>query len=591
VQRALDTGPRIGTIAEWISKLAPPDDCATATSPGSADPALPDLYARFARIFSAPKPERAAAFRELAAEASRHGDPDLATAAEIEVARQTYPHDPVVADRELQDLFRRATALGAIDLAGSALHLRARIARATGGEGEAKALAELAGDLARDPRTSPATAGSIHHELGRLARERGDRKAALQHLTEGRRAIAEHTLPMLEVELLIEQSRLLASDGDYPRAVAAGRAAVRIAKDTAGEASMRHVAALGALAGALQATADRVEAKTVRAYLRTLLSKVPLEPSDPQMLTVRNLLALELMDLDAAYGSALEETTALLAAAARSPVMRPQMPLFRAVHGYALWGLGRYEDALAATRTAVDEQLGETGPDHPATTTVRTTLLGQLIELRQLDEAERVVAELDRAYGRRPQTPVRQLAHLKISKARIALERGRAKEAERLARRANAELSASGNRVVPALVMIGAALNAQRRWRAARAVYTDLIASDSDKPLTTAVYEVGWARASYELGDRRTGLARLRAAHRVLSQSFEGPSVRRQAARWLASYERPRRGRQRCSGRPPAALQRRTKSSPPAGAAPQGLAPSAGRCKREGSGTVDSGRR
>lgn len=549
VRRAIEKRARIGSVAQALAVLATADQCATSTAPPPDDPDALALYVKLRAIGELPPAEQRKPYLELADEARRRGDPELATRAAHWAALRIEMREPATTDAELQVCYREANAIGAFHLAATALLERARLARVTGKVGEARALAELARELARAPTTSPTTKGRIHLELGKLARTNGERREALEQLEQGRAALAGHGLAAHEIDLLLEQARTLRDDGRYAEATKVARGAEQLARATAGEASMPYVAALATLSSTLNhQSSTRDESRKMDARLLEILPRIPLAPDHPQLVPYRSTSVLYLINEAKDYARALKEIDALIADVSKSPRLDSDLGQHKNLRGYALWGLGRYDDALASFTSAGDDQLARFGADNAALLRYRMALLSKLLQLERVAEAGRVLTQMEEAYRRRPTTAKRDIAKLAVMRALLLLERNKPAAAEAVARKAIAELAELGEDLDSARSVLGMSLLAQRRWAAARAVFADALAAAAaahETPLTTAALDVGWARATYELGDRKLGLARLRAAHDELAKSYEMPYLRRHAARWLATYERPKRGRAR----------------------------------------------
>ena len=213
---------------------------------------------------------------------------------------------------------------------------------------------------------------------------------------------------------------------------------------------------------------------------------------------------------------------------------------------------GRVDEGAALQEQAVEESTSQNGKDHRRTLLFRRNLVDYDLELGRLDDADRDIAAIDRAYRASPRPDITETTFHGSLVAQLALARGRPAEAERLARRALDEVARlpenQGSRGV-ILRALGSSLIAQRRFAEAEPVLTEALAiARRSKPRAdqSAIYEIALAHAEAGLGKRGDAIARARAARDVLAHYPGQPKARREVAELLARIDpssRPGRAR------------------------------------------------
>jgi len=545
VARVLEHPGWSADTAELVTlQAASAANCEEIDAPPIA--AAPRTAALFRRLIDSDDTSPADGVSVLAAleqDAKAAGEVELEVRAATTLAgalRQT--DNLTAADEALQRAYRRAVAIGSVQLQAIALVQRSWLVSHMGKSREAESYARLAYDLSDKPSLSARTRVRIYAVLGHASNDLGKYQAALEPLQKGFDLLAhgDARMPDLEADLRNERIiALLSIDGKLGKAIELARDNVAWTRSALGEASLPHASALQLLADALAEVSNDDE--VFRHRRRALeITTAALGAGNSRALFQRMDLANELLEhgeLDAAK----REYAALLEHSEHNEGLRRfhSQVVFHVAQ--LTFEAGELDRGIQSMRQVIEEYTSEWGRQHPDTLDVRTTLADWLVRTDQLADAEREIAAIEQAQQRRGAEAQIQLAVLRGGlAAELDRRRGNLEAAERRARTQLALLSevhATEVDTLAVLSTLGGVLRDQHRWREARTLLESALAITARHRVRAdrvGEIQIELGEVMLALGDPARARALAEGARAAFARFPSHPAARRRAEAVLA---------------------------------------------------------
>ncbi len=500
----------------------PTADCADITAPPIVDrAAAATLWKRYAHVIDAPMAKRADLYAALERDAKQRGEVELEVRAAYRLGMQRNATDQLdAADEALSRAATRAGEIRARGVEALAQSRRSTLAFRRGDIASARALSQIALDLASKPSTPDVVRATVYFDAGRAELQAARYADAAAHLEKARTLAAAAHSTALQFDALLMLSTVKSAAWQEHRTGSNKAArelvdqAVALARSTYGEHSI-------AFGNAILQRGDLAEVpggglddhRKAVAVFRELFG-----PTSYGVVVARAGVANDLQKQNH-YEAARGEYAELVKLAATNQALSGQRAHFQAELGRMTFGVGRYEEGARI----VEQALESFPKDSSEMLYVRRLQITYDFELGRLDDATFHIAELDKIYRAQPKPPDIQIAYLHgVFEAELARAHGKPRTSERLTRAALRVFEeAHGDRELRAELLdsLGEALIQQRRWGEARGTFEEVerIARAARwTPVAMANLELDFARIDVAEGKRADAKARIDRARPVL---------------------------------------------------------------------------